>query len=162
MKFNKPDKKESGASVPLQRKVLKKTGTGTPFFTIKDVNRGVDLLVQLLRVIFVHKKITIPQFNDCFIRYKEQEEGIQSKQVICEDKSNLLRALRQRNTVSWRQFNRAMIVIGYVPKDLKIVLEDKETGEDVEYSLNELRKEVLQDSAEAEADRISVVPRKKN
>lgn len=162
MKFPKQDKKRSGASVPLQRRVLEKTGTGTPFFTVKDVNRGVDLLVQLLRAIFVHKKITIPQFADCFIQYKEQEEGIQSRQIIDGDKTNLVRALRQRRTVSWKQFNRAMTVIGYVPKDLKIVLEDKATGKDVEYSLNELRKKVLQDSAETEADRISVVPKRKN
>jgi hypothetical protein len=107
---------------------------GTLVFRAIDINKTLNPISRLLRMIFVHKNVTLEHLKDCHERYTEKEGKLPKE--INNDRNNIKKALfKSRMTI--HIFERLLMILGYCIEDIELTIKNIETGEKSIYRLSD-------------------------
>lgn len=110
------------------------TTKGTLVFRAIDINKTLNPISRLLRMIFVHKNVTLEHLKDSHEKYTAREGKLPKE--INNDRNNIKKALfKSRMTV--HIFERLLMILGYCIEDISITIKSMETGEKSTYKLSD-------------------------
>lgn len=107
---------------------------GTLVFRAVDINQTLNPISRLLRMIFVHKNVTLEHLKEAHEKYTEKEGKFPKE--INNDRNNIKKALfKSRMTI--HIFERLLLILGYGIEDISLTIKNMETGEKSTYKLSD-------------------------